>query len=185
MPLLVSSHITRMAVPQEEQFLEAFNLHSDALFRHAFFRLSDRERALDLTQDCFMKAWDYVRGGGEVRQSKSFLFRILNNLIIDEYRRHKQESLEVALEDESETKLGLVEGSREEVEEAFDTQIAVASVRSAVEELPEEYRTVVTLRFMEGMTPREIARIIGTSENVVSVRIHRAISKLRSICSYG
>ena len=170
---------------QEEEFLDAFNQHSDALFRHAFFRLSDRERALELTQDAFLKAWDYIRGGGEVRQFKSFLFRILNNLIVDEYRRVKQESLDELLDDEerSEMSLGLGVGGLEEKMGELEEEALVAKVRENVAKLPEEYKVAVTLRFMDGFSPSEIARIVGTSENVVSVRIHRAIVKLRTLCA--
>ena len=51
---------------QEERFLKAFEDFSDALFRHASFRLSDREKAIDVVHDTFAKAWTYVRGGHEV-----------------------------------------------------------------------------------------------------------------------
>lgn len=163
----------------EETFLTAFNEHSDALFRHAFFRLSDRERAVDLVQDTFIKAWDYVRGGGDVRSPKGFLFRILNNLIIDEYRRSKTQSLDQKLEDNPGLESLLAEGSMAEVEDAADEASLLEKVQSAINELPEEYKTPVTLRYIEGFTPKEIARLIGTTENAVSVRIHRAVQKLK------
>lgn len=169
-----------MAGNPEEDFLAAYQTHSDALFRHAFFRLSDRERALDLTQDAFIKAWDYVRGGGDVRSPKSFLFRILNNLIIDEYRRSKTESLDKKLEDNPATEALFAEGSVWEVEEGMDEKNLMEKVQDAIKELSEEYRTVVTLRYVEGFSPKEIARMIGSTENAVSVRIHRGVAKLKS-----
>ncbi len=164
----------------EEEFLAAYNTHSDALFRHAFFRLSDRERAVDLTQDAFIKAWDYVRGGGDVRSPKSFLFRILNNLIIDEYRRSKSESLDKKLEDNPASEALFAEGSVWEVEEGMDEKDLIEKVRNAITGLSEEYRTVVTLRYVEGFSPKEIARMIGSTENAVSVRIHRGVAKLKA-----
>lgn len=169
-----------MAGNTEEAFLAAFNEHSDALFRHAFFRLSDRERAVDLVQDTFIKAWDYVRGGGDVKSPKGFLFRILNNLIIDEYRRSKTQSLDQKLEDNPGLESLLAEGSLIEVEEAADEQALLEKVKDAITELPEEYRTPVTLRYIEGFSPKEIARLIGSTENAVSVRIHRAMLKLKT-----
>jgi RNA polymerase sigma factor (sigma-70 family) len=170
-----------MTQDQEETFLAAFNAHSDALFRHAFFRLSDRERALDLVQDAFIRAWDYVRGGGDVKTPKSFLFRILNNLIIDEYRRAKAESLDKKLEDNPAWEAAFAEGSVWEVEEEIDEADLVQKVRNAITELPEEDRTVVTMRYIDGFSPKEISRILGsTTENAVSVRIHRAVAKLKT-----
>ncbi len=166
----------------EEAFLEAFREHSDGLFRHAYFRLSSRERALDLTQDTFIKAWDYVRGGGEVGKFKSFLYRVMHNLIIDEYRRSKMESLD-GMSDERRALIDaeLAEGSVWEAEEALDEHALVAKVKDAVAELPNDYRSAVTLRYIDGFTPKEISRMTGETENVISVRIHRAVAKLRTI----
>ncbi len=164
----------------EDDFLSAFKEHSDALFRHAFFRLSDRERALDLTQDAFIKAWDYIRGGGEIKSPKSFLFRIMNNLIIDEYRRSKAESLDKKLEDNPLFEMALAEGSLVEVEEEMDERDLIEKVRGAITTLSEEYRAVVTLRYIDGFSPKEIARMLGSTENAVSVRLHRAVLKLKA-----
>ena len=81
----------------ESAYLAAFEENADALFRHASYRVSDRERARDLTQDTFLKTWDYLSGGGEIRNFKSFLYRTMHNLIIDEYRKKKSSSLDALL----------------------------------------------------------------------------------------
>ena len=82
----------------EQQFRDAFERYSDELFRHASMRLSDRERAVELTQDAFMRTWDYARKGGEVRELRPFLYQTLRHLIIDEYRKAKTNSLDSMLE---------------------------------------------------------------------------------------
>lgn len=170
----------------EQAFLEAFERHADALFRHALFRVSDRERAYDLAQDAFMRAWDYVRGGGEVREYKSFLYRILHNLIIDEYRRKRSVSLDELLENEasaSATERLLSEGDVVELEEELDKRVLVERIKARLPELGEGYRIALTLRFVDGLTTGEIAEALGVSENVVSVRIHRGITKLKTMYS--
>lgn len=167
----------------EGAYLEAYEAYNDALFRHALFRISNRDRALELVQDTFLKTWDYVQGGGDVESYKSFLYRILNNLIIDEYRKKKSSSLDEILENdtgEMETKLS--EGSVSEVEEEFDEQAMFKEIRSRIPELSDTYRDVITMRYIDGLTPKEIASMIGISENVVSVRIHRGTHKLRDLC---
>jgi RNA polymerase sigma-70 factor (ECF subfamily) len=169
---------------QEQAYLEAYDAYADALFRHASFRVSNREKALDLVQDTFLKTWDYLAGGGEVKEFKSFLYRILNNLIIDEYRRKKSSSLDEILEnDTGEMESKLSEGSAREVEEEMDEEAALKSIRARIPELPDTYREVITLRYIDGFTPKEIASMIGISENVVSVRIHRGTHKLRELCN--
>lgn len=177
---------SRASKKEERAFLEAFEAHADALFRHAFFRLSDRERAYDLTQDTFLKAWDYVVEGGEIRQYKSFLYRVMHNLIIDEYRRKRSSSLDALLEDETAApavEALLSEGSAHEVEEELDERGLIKRVRQRIPELPEHYATALTLRFVDGLSTGEIAEAVGVSENVVSVRIHRGVAKLRELCN--
>ena len=168
---------------QETKYLEAYEHYGDALFRHAHFRVSNRERALDLTQDTFLKTWDYLRGGGEVREFKSFLYRILNNLIIDEYRKKKSSSLDEILEnDTGEMEMRLSDGSVRETEEEFDERDMLEQIHSRIPDLPDTYRDVITMRYIDGFSPREIGRLIGIPENVVSVRIHRGTAKLKALC---
>ena len=85
---------------QEDSFLKAFDEYADALFRHAIIRLSDRERAIELVHDTFTKAWGYAREGNTIEAYRPFLYKVLGNLIIDEYRRRRTESLDAILEDE-------------------------------------------------------------------------------------
>lgn len=169
---------------EEKAFLLAFEEHSGALFRHALFRISDRERAYDLVQDTFLKAWDYASGGGEVRQYKSFLYRILHNLIIDEYRKKRSGSLDALLEDEATAgwvEAKMAEGGLRETEEQLDERALIGELRARIEAMPDQYRVALTLRFVDGLTTGEIAEAVGVSENVVSVRIHRGIAKLRAL----
>ena len=56
-----------------------------------------------------------------------------------------------------------------------------ARALKALEELPEPYREAVVMRYVDGLSPTEIARTIGESENVVSVRVHRGLKKLKSL----
>ena len=174
---------TRRARATESAYLEAYEKYADALFRHAAFRISNRERALDLVQDTFLKVWDFVQDGGVVDQYKAFLYRILNNLIIDEYRKKKSSSLDEILEnDTGDLESRLSHGSVREVEEEFDEVIMIKHIRARIPELPDTYRDVITMRYIDGLTPKEISTMIGISENVVSVRIHRGTHKLRALC---
>src|SRR3989344_3415428 len=73
------------------------------------------------------------------------------------------------------------EGSLAEIESSADDRMLTERVKDAVSELPDDYRAIVTLRFMEELSTKEIAPIVGGTENVVSVRIHRALIKLRGV----
>ncbi|MEK7529457.1 MAG: RNA polymerase sigma factor, partial [Patescibacteria group bacterium] len=71
----------------QQSFLQAYDELADALFRHCFFRLYDREKARDAVQEVFLRAWDYMSSGGEVKNIKAFLFQTARNYIIDEHRK--------------------------------------------------------------------------------------------------
>lgn len=163
---------------QEERFLKAFDEYNDALFRHAFLRISNREKAVDLVHDTFTKVWAYLRGGYEVDNFRPFLYKVLNNLIIDEYRRRKESSLDALLEME-----GVDEGSFSELSESTVEGLAATidgkKAFDLLEEMPDQYKEVIILRFVDQLGPREISELIEESENVVSVRIHRGLKMLR------
>lgn len=164
---------------QEERFLKAFDEYGDALFRHATLRVSDRERATDLVHDTYAKVWTYVRNGHEIEQYRPFLYKVLNNLIVDEYRKNRESSLDALFEQE-----GVDEGSFDELSEnSVESLAATIDGRKAfelLETLPDVYREVIVLRFIDGLGPKEISELIEESENVVSVRLHRGLRTLRN-----
>lgn len=164
---------------KEQQYMEAYEKYSDALFRHCFFRLSDRERALELVQETYMRAWVYLEDGEEIVAFKAFLYKILNNLIIDEYRRKRPISLDALLE-ESEVLEGDIAALRDDASgEAMGLSVDIEKLKGSLAVLPEPYKEAITLRYIDGLSPKEISDLIEESENVVSVRIHRGIRKLR------
>jgi len=162
----------------QERFLKAFEEYNDALFRHAFLRVSDRERAIDIVHDTFTKVWTYVRNGHEVEQFRPFLYKVLNNLIIDEYRKRKESSLDALMEID-----GVDEGTFDELSEnTVESLAATLDGKRAfdlLQELPDVYREIIILRFVDGLGPKEIAALTEESENVISVRLHRGLKLLR------
>ncbi len=164
----------------EERFLKAFEEYGDALFRHAFLRISDRERAIDIVHDTFAKVWVYVREGYEVKNFRPFLYKVLNNLIIDEYRKQKEASLDALFEIE-----GVNEGTFQELhEDSVESLTAQLDGRQALEliaELPDTYREVLILRFVDELGPKEMSELIEETENVISVRLHRGLKLLRQL----
>ncbi len=163
---------------QEERFLKAFDEYVDALYRHASFRLSDRERSIELVHDTFTKVWGYIREGHEIDSYKPFLYKVLNNLIIDEYRRKKEVSLDSLLAEEGKSEGSFPELQEGSIEEVTFTLDAIKAA-GLIHELPHVYREVITLRYIDGLGPKEISDLIEETENVVSVRIHRALRLLR------
>lgn len=160
---------------EQDEFIQVYNTYSDAIFRHCYFRVFDRERAKELVQEAFMRTWQYLADGKEVQNIKAFLYRVANNLIIDESRKKKSLSLDQLKED------GFDPGFDEA--ESIQNKIDADSVKEVITQLDEKYRQAVLMRYVDGFSPQEISRIIGETENVVSVRIHRGLKQLIKI--YG
>lgn len=162
---------------QEQEFLDAFDEYADALFRHCILRISDRERAKDIVSDAFAKTWDYLVKGGVIVDFKPFLYRCMNNLIVDEYRKKKNESLDALLNEQEVPESAfpeLVVGDRDD----FELEVDAKHVGKLLEQMPDKYREVVVMRYLDGLLPAEIAELLGESVNSVSVRIHRGMAWL-------
>jgi len=163
----------------EAQFLEAYEMYANDIFRFVAFKTSDREVAQDLLQETFTKTWDYCRSGNEVKKWKQFLFRTAYNLVIDTYRKKRAISLDALMEAGFSPEAGGTDAPN-------PTEHAeIVLMRNAIDKLDDTYRDIILLRYTENLSPAEIADILNLSENVVSVRIHRGIKKLRTHLGEG
>jgi RNA polymerase sigma-70 factor (ECF subfamily) len=158
----------------EEQFLTAYQENADALFRHCLLRVRDREVARDIVQETFSRTWNYLAKGKEVTHIRAFLYRVANNLIVDGARKKKAVSLDAMID---------IDGFEVRDEHVQDPT-ELSGIRNALkllDSLDDIYRIAITMRYMDEMSPKEIALILGVSENVVSVRIHRGIERLSTL----
>ncbi|TSC65283.1 MAG: RNA polymerase sigma-70 factor, ECF subfamily [Candidatus Doudnabacteria bacterium Gr01-1014_77] len=154
----------------ELDFEKTYNEFADSIFRHCFFRVSSREVAKDLTQETFVRTWQALEKGKEIENMKAFLYKVATNLIIDYYRKHK----EVSLDSLQEKGVDFVKEGRQEVD-FMDLQAVLKEVHS----LPEKYKQVLMMRYIEDLSVIEIADVIGASENTISVQLHRGIQMLK------
>jgi len=164
----------KWAADVEKEFLAAYDEHSDALFRHCLIRVRDRDAAKDVVQEAFSRTWVYLSEGKKIDYIRAFLYRVANNLIIDASRKKKSSSLDALMEEDG------FEIRDESITDPADVPAAREAV-AMLKSLDEIYRTAITMRYIDEMSPREIAQALGVSENVVSVRIHRGIERLSQI----
>lgn len=157
----------------EEIFIKAYNELSDAIFRHCYFRVSDREKAKDLVQEVFIKSWEHVSKGGEIKNYKAFLYKVAHNLIVDYYRKNKEYSLDNLIEK------GMILESGDH--KKFTDLVEAKESLKFVSQLEDKYKTSITMRFIDELSVKEISEILGESENNISVRIHRGLEKLRDL----
>lgn len=157
----------------KEQFLKAYDDYAEPLYRHCFFRVFSRPRAEELVQETYMRAWRYLSEGKKIDNMRAFLYRIANNLIIDDARKRKEESLD-ALMEESDAFEPSYEGHK-----TIEKDVLLHEVIGIMSNLSQSDRDLLISRYVEDLDPKEIAKILKTTPNNVSVKIHRALKSLK------
>jgi len=161
----------------QQQFSEWFDQYAEPLYRHAYLRIHDKERAADLMQETFTRSWSYATRRYEIREPRAFLYKTLNNLIVNEYERRRPTSSLETHSEQSGYEPASAENGEAEVTARIDTRIILEKLGA----VNEEYRDVLVMRYIDELGVGEIAEILQEHENTVSVRIHRALKKMREL----
>lgn len=156
---------------RQAELTSAHSNYEKGLNSHAFFKVHNHAMGEDMVQDTFMKAWKYLVKGGKIDIMKSFLYHILNNLIVDEYRKHRTTSLDVILEKGYEPS----EDTTERLVDALDGKTAIIMIQR----LPKKYQKVMRMRYVQNLSLKEISLVTEQSKNTVAVQLHRGLAKLK------
>jgi RNA polymerase sigma factor (sigma-70 family) len=159
----------------ENEVAQAHEEFSDALVRRAHYKTSDMELSKDLVQTTFLKTLLYLKRGGKIDTMRSFLNHVLGDLIIDEYRYRKKKviSLDILMESGYEPSVNEIE----RVIDIFDGE----TLLELVPHLPDKYEKVIRLRYLQGLSLKEISIITNQTQNTVAVQVHRGMAKLRKL----
>ncbi len=156
-------------------FLSAYDEYAAGILRHIYLRVNSKEVSEDLTQETFFKAWDNImKNGTEVRNYKTFLFRIANNLIIDYYRRKAKPVVPIDSINPDESSV-----AAKQSEEA-ENNINKSLIEEFLLELSDEHRQIIIFRYVNDFSVKEISDMTGRSKNSINVIIHRGIKFIRN-----
>lgn len=159
-----------------EEFEKEALPHMDALFNFALRLTGDSDDANDLVQETYLKAFRFFDKYERGTNSKAWLFRILKNSYINDYRKQSKEPGKVDYDD-IENFYENIKSS--EVKSSHITQDAFSNlmgdeISKAIADLPEDFRTVILLSDIEGFTYEEIADFVDVPIGTVRSRLHRA-----------
>ncbi len=162
-------------------FEKIYAEESDTIFRFCAIRVSNKEQALDITQETFLRLWQTLSTGEKVKNPRAFLFLVARRLIIDWYRKKKSVSLENIMYKDGEVAYDPVD---EKTMDILNIKAEGRFLLERINDLSDIFRDPVHLSFIEGLSPKEIGDILGLSANTVSVRVHRGIEELRKNTGY-
>lgn len=182
--LKLMSEVQRRKYSQEEKnsiFDGEFMPHIDSMYNFAYRLTFDEDDAKDLVQDTYLKAYRFINSFEQGTNAKAWLFRILKNSFINEYRKKSKQPTKVDYQ-EVETYY-----NSDDVDYQSTTDLRAESVKdmlgdeisNALNSLAVDFRTVIILCDLEGFTYEEMAKILDIPIGTVRSRLHRARNLLK------
>jgi len=171
--------MSRTAV-KDDEFHNLVHQHYDRIFRAARFMCNGQQAAEDLVHDTFLAAaesWKRFQG-------RSSTYTWLYGIMLNKFRRsmRKRSTKVISLQqraDEDALSIGdMLESDNPLPQDDIERRETIRHVRAAVLELPAEHRSVIALRFVEGLSYQEIGEALGCPLGTVKSRIHYALEKI-------
>lgn len=175
-------NLTTEELKKQLDFQDEMLPHLDAIYNFALRLTADPNDAEDLVQDTIVKAFRFFSSYEKGTNAKAWLFRILKNSYINNYRKKSKQPHHVDYSDISQ----FYETVRSEQSETTDLEDLMYremlddQVTKALTELPEDFRTVVLLCDVEGFTYEEIANMLDVPIGTIRSRLHRGRNLLRA-----
>lgn len=148
-----------------------YESNAPLIYRFMFWRTKDSMLSQDLTSNVFEKAWR-TRNSFTGGSTKAWLYRIARTTLIDYWRKKKEIS-------DDGTITSQVISDSPDMSEALDQSLELEELHKALLKLPAEMYEVVRLRFIEGLSTRDVAEELDISEGNVRIIQYRALKKLR------
>lgn len=156
----------------KEKYSEIIDRYEEKLLRYAFYLLGEEEKAKDVVQESFVKAYINLQGFNTKKKFSSWIYRIVHNEAINNIKKRGKEI--------SSTNFDLQ--SKDNLEEDFEKNDLKGNVKSCLKKLPVKYRDVMTLYFLEEKSYDEISSILQVPISTVGTWLKRGKNLLKEIC---
>lgn len=181
LPVSDEELVRRVQQGNMEAFEELVRRYERKVYNITYRLLGNEQDATEALQDTFLRAYRFLPKFGFKSSFYTWLYRIATNVSLTRLRRRKNVevvSLDAPVPDTDDLKFDLPDTGRTP-EEVFAQKRLREKLDQAVRELPEEYRKVVVLRDLQGLSNEEVSRILKLSVPAVKSRLHRARLALR------
>lgn len=147
---------------------------ADALYNFAYSLVFEEARAQDLVQEAYFKAYRFIHSFEPGSNAKAWLFQILKNAFINEYRKKSRQPQKVDFEDFKDKNQLEKQSISIDIEQDVYTHMIGDEITSALNSLPVDFRVAIILSDIEGFTYEEIAKITDIPIGTVRSRLFRA-----------
>lgn len=190
------NHIAKSSKEKEAYFNKKFFPHLSTLYNYAFYLTKEEEDANDLVQDTFVKAFRFMDNFQEGTNEKAWLFKIMKNGFINDYRKKTNKPVHFSFDTIIETNDSDTNEDYQQQGTLEDAQINDPTdhfrglmgdeITSALEKLPSDYRQIIILADIEEFSYEELSDILEIPIGTVRSRLFRARNLLKSqLQTYG
>lgn len=164
---------------KDKIFNEELMPQADALYNFAYSLVYNEAHAEDLVQDAFLKAYRFIHSFESGTNAKAWLFQILKNAFINEYRKKSRRPQKVDFEDFKDKNQLEKQSVSIDISEDVYTHMIGDEITIALNKLPVDFRVAIILADIEGFTYEEIAKIVDIPIGTVRSRLFRARNLLK------
>jgi RNA polymerase sigma factor (sigma-70 family) len=166
-----------------ERFERLYRCHADRVYGLCLRMTGSRQRAADLVQDVFVRAWQKLHLLRDDTDAGAWVWRLATNVVFNDARARRRRDARFALVDDVDAAL-LGPGPRPAAGPApFATPLPVRQMdlSTAIARLPDRARQIYVLHDVEGFSTEEIAERLGVAGGTVRAQLHRARSIMRNV----
>jgi RNA polymerase sigma-70 factor (ECF subfamily) len=171
--------ISRCLKGEREAFGALVERYQGAVYASAFAYLKNTEDARDIAQEVFVKAYSSLTSLKKQNRFGAWVGRITTRLCIDKLRTQKRSVQLSQFPAFDEDILSRFDFAKEAQEEKAQLGRNIQRVLSAIEQLPEYYRVTFVLKYMEGLSMKEIAQFLAVPISTVEGRLHKSRAYIR------
>ncbi|MDD5606603.1 MAG: RNA polymerase sigma factor [Candidatus Pacebacteria bacterium] len=160
-----------------EKFSKIYDKNINNIYRFIYFKVNSEQIAEDLCSETFIRAWkafnrDNNHFEQEINNPRAFLYQIARNLVIDYYKQ-KDRAQTISLDNV------VLADQGPSLEEKVNINFDMNNIRLAMQDLNQDYQDIIIWHYIEGLSCREIARIMNKSYGSTRVTLSRALNALR------
>lgn len=154
-----------------------YNEYVDKIYRFIYFNVSSIDNAQDLTSQLFIRLLNYLANNqkAEIDNLQAFLFAMARNLLTDFYRSNSNR-LEMPIDEFIEENIS----DRHNFEDMLNDKLEIEALDEKLKILPDDYREIIVLRFVNEFSFKEIANIINSSEGNARIKAFRGLKMLKN-----
>ena len=171
--------ISRFQSGDENAYIELVNRYKDKLINFVFYFLKDEEHSEDIVQETFIRLYEKKHYYKEIAKFSTWIYTIARHLANTELRKKSRTKIMYLSQMSNHKKDYDLKSSDPELNKNIEDEFLMKEIHAAIDKLPENYKSVIILRDIQGLDYEQISNIIGVPLGTVKSRINRARLQLQ------